>query len=203
MEDHTQAHWRREHWLTLDIGQDLMVVKRDPDGKDVARYPAVVVARTAENDWVAVRASWAYQRIEIDGLEFAPGDDLVEWFSPHLPFNAFAVLNPAGELRGWYANVTYPAFLELARNGEDIPTLVWHDLYLDLVGLPDATFVLRDEDELAESGLAHSNPRLHSEIVAASEELVRRFTSRRLPFRLLDPLYHSWDEHRQSQNESV
>jgi hypothetical protein len=161
------------------------------------------VDRAVEGDWVALQALWTYERVEIDGLTFDPGDDLIEWFSPVLPFNAFAVLSPEGVLRGWYANVTYPAFLEPAAADSPIPTLVWHDLYLDLVGLPDATFVVRDEDELAESGLAASDPLLHREIGQAAVELARRFESGDLPFRLLNASNAFQFDRRESQNESV
>lgn len=185
METHRQAHEDRDRWLGLRTGEEITVIKRDPQGGEAARYPAVVLGRESEDDWIAVRAVWTYKRIEIDGLVFEPGDELIEWFSPYLPFNAFAVLSHAGKLRGWYANVTYPAFLETDQPNEPAVKLVWHDLYLDLVGLPDGTFVVRDEDELEESGMASLDPDLHGEIVAALAELSRRFTSRRLPFQLI------------------
>ncbi len=199
MEAHRQGHDDRERWQSLGIGQEIIVVKRSPNGEEAARYPAVVVARALEDDWLAVQARWTYQRVEIDGLVFCPGDTLIEWFSPRLPFNAFAVLSPDDSLRGWYANVTFPAYLE-PENDIGCPlTLVWHDLYLDVVGLPGNTYVVRDEDELAESGLETSDPLLHGAIVAAAEELVRRFTAHDLPFRVLHPT----GAPRQSQNESV
>lgn len=202
METHRLAHAARERWAGLQVGQDIMVVKRSPEGAEVARYPAVLLERGEDDDWVALKARWTYKRVEIDGLIFDPGDDLIEWFSPVLPFNAFAVLSPEGVLRGWYANVTYPAFLEPAADNST-PTLVWHDLYLDLVGLPDATFVVRDEDELAESGLAASDPLLHREIGQAAVELARRFESGDLPFRLLNASNAFQFDRRESQNESV
>ena len=184
MEAHRREHEDRDQWQRLDIGREIMVVKRTPEGDEAARYPAVVVGHAQEDDWVAFHAAWTYERVEIDGLVFNPGDDLIEWFSPLLPFNAFAVLSPEGDLRGWYANVTYPAFLEHDRERDRSLTLVWHDLYLDLVGLPDGTFVVRDEDELADSGLADRDPLLHHEIMGACNELVDRFTSGRMPFQL-------------------
>ena len=203
METHRQAHETWDLWQNLALGQELTVIKLNPEGAEAARYPAVVVARAPEDGWVALRARWTYQRVEIDGLVFDPGDELIEWFSPMLPFNAFAVVGPAGELRGWYANVTYPAYLEQESDADNIPTLIWHDLYLDLVGLPDETFVTRDEDELAESGLAASDPALHGEIQAAANELIRRYISHALPFLLLNTACNPEFAPRQSQNESV
>lgn len=203
MESHRLTHEDSAQWRSLAVGREITVIKRSPDGAEAARYPAEIVARAAEDDWLALKALWTYKRVEMDGLTFETGDHLIEWFSPVQPFNAFAVVSPEGLLRGWYANVTYPAYLEPSSEGETSPTLVWHDLYLDLVGLSDGTYVVRDEDELAESGLEASNLRLHAEIVAANDDLVRRFISRQLPFHLVDASAFSQSGRRESQNESV
>lgn len=202
MDNHRLAHENQELWRSLRIGQEILVVKLSPDGDEAARYPATLVERAEEDDWVALRATWTYQRVDIDGLLFDPGDELIEWFSPVMPFNAFAVFNPESGLRGWYANVTYPAYLEPGTASDDPPTLFWHDLYLDLVGLPDESFVIRDADELAESGLEVDDPRLHREVLAAADELTRRFTRRQLPFRTTGAPVSTAVEPRQSQNES-
>ena len=70
---------------------------------------------------------------------------------------AFAVFSPQDHFKGWYANVAHPALLDATI---DPPVLFWHDLYLDLVGLPDGSFTVRDDDELLASGLADANPEL-------------------------------------------
>lgn len=202
MDAHRLVHENLHRWRTLRPGQEILVVKLSPKGVEAARYPATVVAGAPQDDWVALRATWTYQRVEVGGLIFDPGDEVIEWFSPRLPFNAFAVLSPAGELRGWYANVTYPAYLELTREAERSLALVWHDLYLDVVGLPDHSHLTLDEDELAESGLAASAPLLYREIVAAASELTRRFQAHELPFRIIGTVSTPEFAPRQSQNES-
>ena len=170
MDEHRLLHANQALWQGLTIGQEISVVKLDPHGTEVARYPGEVVARGPENAWLALRATWTYKRIEIDGLVFEPGDELIEWFSPLLPFNAFAVLSPTGDLRGWYANVTYPAFLERADSSHPL-TLVWHDLYLDLVGLAHGRLP-SGRGRTGGSGLKTiSLGRLHAEILEAAEEL--------------------------------
>jgi hypothetical protein len=166
-------------WPTLPPGAALRIVKLSPEGDEAAIYPGVVVEAGAPSPWVAVRATWVAQRYDLDGLLLVPDDTLHEFFSPAHRFNVFSVFSPDGTLRGWYANVTHPARLDPAT---DPATLFWHDLYLDVVALPDGTVVVRDEDELAEAGLATSDPALHAEIVAARDELVRRFAERTVPF---------------------
>ena len=105
----------------------------------------------------------------VAGLEFCPGDTVREFFSASHPFNAFAVMSPEGTLRGWYGNVTYPATNETI-DGE--PTLVWHDLYLDVVMLPDGSQILLDDDELAASGIPANDPVFAGAIEQARRDLI-------------------------------
>jgi uncharacterized protein len=171
-----------DRWRNLVPGTAITVVKLAPDGRETARYPGEIVATWNPGSWVVVRATWTYATLEVDGLSFCPGDDLLEWFSPELPFNAFAVFSPTGELRGWYANVTKPAYLFPAEAGNGRPMLVWHDLYVDLVGLPGGEYTIRDLDELCASPLASDDPKLFECVLEAGNELQRRFANRLPPF---------------------
>jgi hypothetical protein len=128
-----------------------------------------------------VRSEWTFRQVDLDGLSFVPADVLLEWFSPEHPFNAFATFSKSGDFRGWYANVAYPARLA-APVPDATPVLIWHDLYLDLVGLPDGSWSLRDEDELLASGLETSDPKLFNTIQSAASELEIRFVAAQLPF---------------------
>jgi hypothetical protein len=169
-------------WPSFPPGTPLTVVKRAPEGQEATRYPAVTVPAAVEPPWLCVVARWTNRRVEMDGLTFEPGDTLLECFSPAHRHNAFAVVAPDGRLRGWYGNVTHPPTLDLAA---DPPVLTWHDLYLDVVVLPDGTLTIRDEDELAEAALAVAAPDLHAAILAALDDLLARAKRRVVPF--LDP----------------
>lgn len=157
---------------SLHAGEVITVAKWSPDGNEVTRYPARVVAGDAPAPWVEVEATWTHSRVAISGLVFESGDTLREFFSAEHPYNAFAVYAPDGALRGWYGNVTYPAFVVHETGG---PVLVWHDLFLDAIVLPDGTTHLLDDEELAASGLPHTNPALAAAIVAARDELIATF----------------------------
>lgn len=164
-------------WPPLSVGTALEIIKLRPNGTEATRYPGRVLASSAP--WVAVEAWWVSGRVELDGLAFSPGDRLVEYFSPMERFNVFAVSAPAGKLRGWYANVTYPPRLDLMTTPA---SLTWHDLYLDLVGLPNGNATIRDEDELADADIAHISPDLYAAILEAKDEIWRRFQTRTYPF---------------------
>ena len=180
-------------WSSLLPGAELTIVKLAPDGSEAARYQGEVVGHSRDS-WVLVLATWTNRTIDLGELSFCPGDNILEWFSPRHPFNAFAVFSPADQFKGWYANVTHPARLDAT---QDPPVLIWHDLYLDLVGLTDGSFTLRDDDELLASGLSHAKPELYAHILEAQSELIRRFENRLPPFATLPTYTALRNRHRQ------
>ncbi len=180
-------------WSSLLPGAELTIVKLAPDGFEAARYQAEVVGHNRDS-WVLAFATWTNRTIDVGGLSFCPRDNLLEWFSPRHPFNAFAVISPEDQLKGWYANVTHPARLDAT---QDPPILIWHDLFLDLVGLADGSFTIRDEDELLSSGLSHTEPELYARIFEAQAELIRRFEHRLPPFTILPTLTALRNRYRQ------
>jgi hypothetical protein len=166
-------------WPAMPVGAELRIVKLSPEGEEVASYPGWIVAAGAPPPWIAARADWVRRIVEMNGLQFIPGDRLHEFFSPAHGYNLFSVWAPDGTLRGWYANVTHPTTIDFATTP---PTLFWHDLYIDLIGLPDGAVAVRDEDELDVSGLAARDPELHGQILKTRDELLRLFRARAFPF---------------------
>ncbi|HEX2282839.1 MAG TPA: DUF402 domain-containing protein [Thermomicrobiales bacterium] len=192
--DEDQGQQEAVAWLALLPGAAVTVVKLAPDGSEAARYRGDVVNH-CQDSWLLVQATWTHRRIELGGLSFCPGDELLEWFSPRHPYNAFAVFSPQDHFKGWYANVAHSARLDATI---DPPVLIWHDLYLDLVGLPDGSFTVRDDDELQASGLADADPELQARIVAARSELIRRFLHRLPPFADVSQMTPSQLRHQQN-----
>jgi hypothetical protein len=166
-------------WTELAPGTDLSIVKLAPDGHEVTRYSGQVIAPTGPDFWLGARAVWTFREVLVGNLQFVPGDTLDEYFSGREWFNAFQVIAPSGESRGWYANVTYPSRIETGAAG---PTLYWHDLYVDVVIANDGTIAVLDEDELTESGMATQNPELHKKILDTRDLILRRITDRNFPF---------------------
>ncbi|WP_327349971.1 DUF402 domain-containing protein [Streptomyces sp. NBC_01321] len=120
-------------------------------GRTKIRYPADVVHDDGTR--VTVRAPWAAPGVRDFGfVRFEPGDVFTEHYWRDRWFAVKEVRTGAGELKGWYCDVTRPAVL---RGGE----LLVEDLDLDLWVSADGTSVLRlDEDEFEESGLDDRDP---------------------------------------------
>ncbi len=166
-------------WSALSPGTRLTVVKLAPDGHEVARYPGQVIDHAGEDAWVGVRATWTHAAVAVDGLWFRPGDTLIEYFSATEWFNAFHVVAPTGDPRGWYVNVTYPTRLVAGPSGS---TLVWHDLFVDVVVLADGAVSIRDEDELAASTFAERAPTTHKKILETRDRILTTIEARYFPF---------------------
>lgn len=166
-------------WPDPDTARQLTVVKLDPAGRRVTDYPGTVVPTRLPPPWIAVKAVWRNRLVALDGLEFHPGDTLIEYFSPEAWFNLFAVHAPGGRLRGWYANVTYPARYDPTTTP---PTLTWHDLFVDVIVVPGRPPVVRDEDELAAAAVAVDEPDLYDRILAARDEMLARIAVGEFPF---------------------
>jgi hypothetical protein len=168
-------------WGDLVPGASVTIAKWSAKhgGEERARYPATAVASMLPAPWVAFEAHWTRGTFDQGLLLFENGDVLHEVFSPIHPYDAFAVYRPDGTLKGWYGNVTYPAFFTPETSE---PVLVWNDLFIDVVATPDGRVEVLDEDELEESGLASADPVLHARILAGRDELLARFHARAAPF---------------------
>lgn len=130
-------------------------------------------------DWRCFRAEWTVGTINAGGLIFEIGDYLHEYFSPTAWFDAFALFTSDGRLKGWYGNVTWPTTFE---EEPDATTVIWHDLYIDLIGFPDGQYLILDEDELEASSLLQEEPDLVTLILAARDAMIARFVRREFPF---------------------
>jgi hypothetical protein len=170
---------RPEHWERLVPGTVATLVKRIDPGIDVVRYPAVVVETQAEPPWVEFEATWTAGTVVQGPLTFEPGDILREFFSWLHPYNAFSVFDPDFRHKGWYANVTYPSWVEL---DGDAPILIWHDLLLDVVADSVGASINLDDDELDDSELSATNPGLHAAIIAARDDILVNLRQRTGPF---------------------
>lgn len=157
----------------LVIGTTVQVVKLEANGKPRTRYAGTVIA--SPPGWVAVRAIWPHGPMDLGYMEFRNGDYLDEYFALEQPFNLMALFRENGTFVAWYCNITYPTRIV---DGE----VHWQDLYVDVVVYPDGSTLVRDEDELEESGLERSDPDLYLMILDARDTLLEMAASRAYPF---------------------
>ncbi|WP_327405167.1 DUF402 domain-containing protein [Streptomyces sp. NBC_01288] len=142
---------------------DVILVKA---GRTKIRYAAELLFDDGTR--LAVRAPWAGDGVRDFGfVRFEHGDIFTEYYWRDRWYSLKEVRDHAGELKGWYCDITRPATL----SGTE---LVVEDLDLDLWISADGTDVRRlDEDEFEESGLAGSDPAAAAAAVAALDELER------------------------------
>ncbi|WP_328539587.1 DUF402 domain-containing protein [Streptomyces sp. NBC_00344] len=144
-------------------------------GHTKIRYPATVLSD--DGTGVSVRAEWAGAGVRDFGfVRFEPGDVFTEHYWRDRWYAVKEVRNAAGELKGWYCDVTRPAEVS---GGQ----LVVEDLDLDLWVSADGATVLRlDEDEFASSGLADRDPVAAGRAVQALDELELLAARGQLPY---------------------
>lgn len=134
----------------LTAGSEVSVLLVKQPRPDV-RYPAVVVADDGTR--AVVRAPWAGSEArDLGFVTFRRGDVFTEYYWRDRWYSVKEVRASDGTLKGWYCDVTRPAWV---RPG----ALVVEDLDLDLWLSADRATVLRlDEDEFLASGLADRDP---------------------------------------------
>lgn len=112
-----------------------------------------------------VRALWDRPTLDLGYVVFETGDVFYEHYYAERWFNIFQIESPAGQLKGWYCNVTRPALLEAE-------AITSEDLELDLFVSPARDRMLQlDLDEFAARGFDETDPALHQVALAALDEL--------------------------------
>ncbi len=144
--------------------EDLVVVKRSPQGEETWRYTGAVLQRAPLG--VLIEAYFDRDDLPFYGITLGKGDRFIEAYFAHRWYNIFEIHDrETGDVKGWYCNVTRPAQLF----DEQID---FADLALDLLVYPDGTMLLLDEDEFGMLGL---DERERKRALAAAAELEEIF----------------------------
>jgi predicted RNA-binding protein associated with RNAse of E/G family len=123
-----------------------------------------------------ILAYWNRPTTDLGYVVFAPGDRFYEHYYADRWYNIFEIRNPAGQLKGWYCNVTCPAQF-------DGDTIVSEDLELDLFVSPDRATILRlDIDEFEARDFARAEPATYTAALAALDELEQLARAGAAPF---------------------
>lgn len=121
------------------MSNKITIVKQDHLGVEVIRYQGQVLMRTAAE--IMIEAFFALEHAMMVDIPLLKGDKFLEtYFTGHW-YNIYEIHDRVSDhLKGWYCNVSYPA--EISQS-----LVVFRDLALDLVVLPDGCQVVLDEDE--------------------------------------------------------
>ncbi len=123
----------------------ITVHKLDARGDELWRYTGSLLE--LDGSKVVLEASFDRQDIHVEGLELRKGDRFIEHFYLDRWYNVFEVYQGmTGVHKGWYCNITRPAWLE----GQE---LFAEDLALDLVVFPGGKYVVVDQDEFEDLDL--------------------------------------------------
>jgi hypothetical protein len=131
----------------------ITVHKLDASGREVWAYEGRVLLQDGPK--LVLEARFDRDDIRLGGLHLRRGDRFVETFYTDRWYNIFAVYaSEDGRLKGWYCNVTRPAWID-AEGGH----IRAEDLALDLIVLPDGRSTVLDEQEFAALPLSDAERR--------------------------------------------
>jgi len=154
--------------------QPLVVQKLFYDGSKSYRWVGREIQRDAE--MLFFTAVFERDGRDLGYVRFEKGDVFYEWYYFDRWYNVFQVYSAAGDLKGWYCNVTAPANV----SGDE---LTFVDLALDLWVWPDNRRLVLDEDEFEE--LVRTQYSREDALAARSAltELIERAEAGTLPSR--------------------
>ncbi len=119
----------------------LVVQKLMYDGSASYRWEGHQLER--HPDWLLFSAVFTHDYRDLGYVVFERGDVFYEYYYFERWYNVFQIYSAAGQLKGWYCNVTAPA-----RVSDGVLTFV--DLALDLFVYPDGRFLVLDQEEFDE-----------------------------------------------------
>ena len=121
------------------MAEEIIVIKRDINGKETWRYTGRVIER--HENWLRLEAFFNRDDLPFHGITFGRGDRFIETYYSDRWYNIYEIHDrETDSLKGWYCNVTKPARIEEDR-------VAYIDLALDLLVYPDKKQLVLDEDE--------------------------------------------------------
>ncbi|HSB88654.1 MAG TPA: DUF402 domain-containing protein [Anaerolineales bacterium] len=144
----------------------ITVHKLDAWGREVWTYPGTLLRRTSSS--LTLEAFFDRDDADVPGLSLRRGDRFVETFYADRWYNVFAVRRgKTGELKGWYCNLTRPAYLGASE-------VYAEDLALDVVVSAHGVIHLLDEEEFASLELSEAERQAVGRAVEELRDRVRR-----------------------------
>ena len=144
----------------------IVVHKLDARGREVWTYIGEALRRSPSS--VTLEAIFDREDDDLQSVRLRRGDRFVETFYSDRWYNVFAVHDvDTGALKGWYCNITRPAYLGDA-------DIYAEDLALDVLVSPEGSVRLLDEDEYASLEMSEAERQEVRRAVAELRELAER-----------------------------
>lgn len=118
----------------------ITIIKLDPRGDEKIRYTGEVLEQVGGR--VVISASWTLGVKDLGYVRFEPGDLFTEYYYEDHWFNIFEIVSANGLRKGWYCNITEPAYIYDER-------IEQVDLFLDVWVDVRGKYLVLDEDEFA------------------------------------------------------
>ncbi len=130
----------------------MLIRKTDHLGREKTRYPGTIISRDSHK--IVLACEWPnLPVVSAYGVEFNPGDALIEHFYFDRWCNVMAIYGPRvhaaidpESLKGWYCNITRPTILRKEEAGNPAE-IEWQDLALDVWMSAQGDAQILDEDE--------------------------------------------------------
>lgn len=152
------------------------VTKLNWRGQKVYAWQGQVTAR--EPGHVLLRATWAGPGVVrvADDVTFEMGDVFHEHYYDDKPYGLWQVLGPDERtLKCWYCNISTPADV-------DDESIVFRDLLLDVLLLPDGSTRVLDREELAQARAEGLDPTLAALAEQGLDEVLAMIAAGQPPF---------------------
>ena len=144
----------------------IVVHKLDARGREVWTYIGEALRRSPSS--VTLEAIFDREDDDLQSVRLRRGDRFVETFYSDRWYNVFAVHDvDTGALKGWYCNITRPAYLGDA-------DIYAEDLALDVLVSPEGSVRLLDEDEYASLEISEAGRRAVLRAVAEWRDPAQR-----------------------------
>jgi predicted RNA-binding protein associated with RNAse of E/G family len=143
----------------------ITIRKLDHAGRQVTAYPGQVLRR--DRAAIVLRTGWERPPLDLGFAVFEPGDCWTEYFYTDRWYNIFEICASDGRLKGWYCNVTRPAYI----SADEVAA---EDLALDLWVRPDGGMLVLDEDEFLALPLSEAEHQAAREALAGLQAMVAR-----------------------------
>lgn len=149
----------------------ITVIKRNPAGQEVMRYPGTLLQRDAHR--LVLEAFFQLPDLPVMGIIIQTGDRFLETYFTTRWYNIFEIRSREDDrIKGWYCNISKPVEIE----SQDRISYV--DLALDLWVAPDGTQTVLDEQEFTALPLDENTKSMARQ---AMEELQRKFLEEKDP----------------------